>query len=247
WVSLRPASAVQLSGNILKNVVGAPDGSSTLTGDPLFIGRGTATGHTSATGYQVHQTSPAIGAGQSIAQNGGRDMYGNPVPASGPVNIGAYQGPGTTGSTPPAVGPAGGNLVTNGTFETGTVNPWVTSWWTVTSGTGHASTYAARLNASSSTTSAQIYETVNGLTPNGVYLVSGWVIAPDGINTSFGVQAFQGIEGPNPQATSTVWWHYSKGFQLGPSATSVQVFCHRGGTPPLGNPSCDDLSLIRIG
>jgi hypothetical protein len=35
---------------------------------------------------------PCIGAGTVVNDNGGRDFFGNPVPANDPPTIGAFQG-----------------------------------------------------------------------------------------------------------------------------------------------------------
>lgn len=62
-----------------------------------FVDPGTATSIDDATGYELLTGSPAIGAGVVVADNGGRDFFGNPVPSDGAPNIGAYQGPGVPG------------------------------------------------------------------------------------------------------------------------------------------------------
>lgn len=45
-------------------------------------------------GLGLRQFSPAFRAGLAVADNGGRDITGTPVPESGPVNLGADQGVG---------------------------------------------------------------------------------------------------------------------------------------------------------
>jgi hypothetical protein len=60
-----------------------------VIGDPRFVAPGTG-----AAGYRLKTGSPALNAGTVVANNGGRDYFGNPVPADQAPNIGAYQGPG---------------------------------------------------------------------------------------------------------------------------------------------------------
>ncbi|QMU78170.1 hypothetical protein GXW83_23185 [Streptacidiphilus sp. PB12-B1b] len=59
--------------------------------NPLLVAPGTATSRTDAGGYRLGTGSAALGAGTPIAGNGGRDYFGNPIPATDP-NLGAYQG-----------------------------------------------------------------------------------------------------------------------------------------------------------
>lgn len=66
-----------------------------LTGDPALTNPGSGgIGITTVDGYQLITGSPAIGSGVSIVSNGGKDYWGNGVPATGVVNRGAYNGPG---------------------------------------------------------------------------------------------------------------------------------------------------------
>ncbi|HUY63573.1 MAG TPA: right-handed parallel beta-helix repeat-containing protein [Acidimicrobiales bacterium] len=65
-----------------------------VVGDPRLVAPGTATGLDQASGYELLAGSPALGTGAVITGNGGRDYFGDPVPAGSPPNIGAYQGPG---------------------------------------------------------------------------------------------------------------------------------------------------------
>jgi len=69
-----------------------PDDPHKLTEDPKLAGPGSGgVGLDTAGGYQLQPDSPCIGSGAPIADNGGRDLWGNPVPAEGPVDRGAYQ------------------------------------------------------------------------------------------------------------------------------------------------------------
>lgn len=66
-----------------------------IVGDPQFVAPGTG-GDTldSADGYRLRATSPALGNGGVVADNGGRDYWGAPVSATAKPHRGAYNGPG---------------------------------------------------------------------------------------------------------------------------------------------------------
>ncbi|GAA1255857.1 hypothetical protein GCM10009665_52930 [Kitasatospora nipponensis] len=87
------------SSNVFQNITsgsGGTLGSHVVQGDPLFTAPGTATSLATAGGYQLKAGSPALGAGSPVTGNGGRDYFGNKVPAKTP-NIGAYQGGAVSG------------------------------------------------------------------------------------------------------------------------------------------------------
>ena len=69
-----------------------------MIADPRFVAPGSATSPQTSGGYRLRVGSPALGAGVPIANDGGRDFYGNPIPD--PPNIGAYQGPGVKAPAP---------------------------------------------------------------------------------------------------------------------------------------------------
>lgn len=125
-----------------------------MTADPEFRGPGTG-----MNSYQVHPSSPVIRAGAVIASNGGKDAYGNSVSATAAPNIGAYNS-------------AGGNLLADAGFETGTLSPW-------TQASGNASTVTStntRTGTSALTTAASrggVNQTLTGLSPNTTYLLTG--------------------------------------------------------------------------
>ncbi|MFK8849710.1 right-handed parallel beta-helix repeat-containing protein [Streptomyces sp. Ac-502] len=66
-----------------------PNGEHNLAGDPLLTAPGTATSVSDANGYRLRTGSPALKAGNRVTGDGGKDFYGNPVPAV--PHIGAYQ------------------------------------------------------------------------------------------------------------------------------------------------------------
>jgi hypothetical protein len=61
-----------------------------VVADPLFL----APAAVGPGGFVLRCGSPAIGKGVSVPNNGGRDFYGNAVPAGTATNIGAYAGAG---------------------------------------------------------------------------------------------------------------------------------------------------------
>lgn len=70
---------------------------SPVVASPGLVDPGAATSIDDAKGYELLSGSPALGTGAVVPDNGGRDFFGNAVPADTPPNIGAYQGPGVTG------------------------------------------------------------------------------------------------------------------------------------------------------
>ena len=78
--------------NILSgsNTANIPPGQ--ITSDPRLASPGSGgTGLGTVSGYQLTAGSPAIGAGTVITNNGGRDYWGDTVPATCPPDIGADQ------------------------------------------------------------------------------------------------------------------------------------------------------------
>ena len=56
--------------------------------DPLFRG---PVGKSEPEAYKLKPNSPCIGAGKVVKDNGGKDFFGNPVPANAPPTMGACQ------------------------------------------------------------------------------------------------------------------------------------------------------------
>ncbi|WUD03757.1 right-handed parallel beta-helix repeat-containing protein [Streptomyces sp. NBC_00523] len=66
-----------------------------IAGDPQFVAPGTGGSSIhEVDGYRLKSTSPALGNGAVVTDNGGRDYWGNVVPSTTKPNRGAYQGPG---------------------------------------------------------------------------------------------------------------------------------------------------------
>jgi hypothetical protein len=65
-----------------------------LTNDPMLVAPGSASiGRATVDGYMLRAGSPALGTGVSIANNGGKDYWGNDVSSATPPHRGAYAGP----------------------------------------------------------------------------------------------------------------------------------------------------------
>lgn len=70
-----------------------PADSSKITADPRLADPGAAgAGRSSASVYQLLASSPALGTGALISNNGGEDYFGNAVSATAAPSIGAYNG-----------------------------------------------------------------------------------------------------------------------------------------------------------
>lgn len=82
--------------------VSEPENTNPVTKNPLLVAQGSGgIGWNTVDGYKLREGSPALGAGAIIADNGGRDYWGNSVSAENPPNIGAYNGPGLDPATLP--------------------------------------------------------------------------------------------------------------------------------------------------
>ena len=86
---------VAFSNNLLfgNHPSGEPADAHKVISDPLFVSPASTApyGIGSVSGYQVGTSSPAIGAGAVISNNGGTDYFGNPVSATAAPTIGFYE------------------------------------------------------------------------------------------------------------------------------------------------------------
>ncbi len=69
-----------------------PHDAAAVLGDPLLVAPGQGgNGFATTRGYELQAGSPCRRAGTPIADSGGRDFWGNPLPAGGAPSIGAHQ------------------------------------------------------------------------------------------------------------------------------------------------------------
>jgi hypothetical protein len=70
-----------------------PDDAGAITADPRLTQPGSGRdGRNTLGGYRLRGGSPCRGAGLALPDRGRRDFWGDPLPAKGPVDVGAYQG-----------------------------------------------------------------------------------------------------------------------------------------------------------
>lgn len=104
-----------------------------LTSDPMLVNPGSGgVGRHSTGGYQLLKGSPAIDSGTTIADHGGQDYWGNPVPHHLGTDRGAYEGAGIE-LTP-------GSVLYEDDFEDGQTEGWTTiggTWSVVADGANH--------------------------------------------------------------------------------------------------------------
>ena len=100
-------AGLEFDHNLFLGVTGVPansDGETNPGGsdaDPGFVDEThVPAGLDDLSGVKLRSGSPALGAGVAVNHNGGQDVFGTVVPATGAVNMGAYEGPGIVTSTP---------------------------------------------------------------------------------------------------------------------------------------------------
>jgi len=122
------------------------------------------------------------------------------------------------------------NLVTNGTFETGTLSGWSCPAGSVTS-SAHTGAYALQASPTNSD-NARCTQSIP-VRPNTAYTLSAWV---KGSNVYLGVDG-----GTSTWSTSTTWNQLTTTFTTSSSATSVTIYLHGWyGLPPY---QADDVVL----
>lgn len=94
------SASTSFSHNLYFGVAPRSSDPNPVTSNPLLVNPGSGGTHINMTnpellaGYKVQTGSPAIGAGKSVSNNGGRDYFGNSVSSGAAPNIGAYNGSG---------------------------------------------------------------------------------------------------------------------------------------------------------
>ena len=117
-----------------QHVTGEPAEGNKLTSNPLLVSPGSGgNGINSLAGYKLQAGSPAINSGQTIANNGGRDHFGNIVPQNSVTDRGAHEFVSVVG-TPPGISQhpqsvtvTNGNSANFGVTATGTA-PLAYQW-----------------------------------------------------------------------------------------------------------------------
>jgi hypothetical protein len=204
-----------------------------ITADPLLASPGTGgTGIGTVSGYQLTASSPAIGAGVVIPDNGGQDYWGSTVPSVCAPDIGADQYSTPSDSTCLANENLG--------FEKGTTSGW-SKWNTasVVNSQSHSGTYAAQISSSP----ASLEQSVP-VAPRTTYRVSGWVkSAVAGEVMNIGVKNAGGLE-TYASASGTAWTFVSAEFTTGAANNTARLYCYKSsGT---GNGYCDDLAVTPV-
>ncbi|GAA1535668.1 glycoside hydrolase family 18 protein [Kribbella lupini] len=118
----------------------------------------------------------------------------------------------------PGTGSAATNLVTNGTFETGSLAGWSCSAGTgaAVSGSARTGAYALQGTPTSSDT-ARCSQTI-AVRPNSAYTLSAWV---KGSNVYLGTDG-----GPSTWTTSSTWSQLTVNFTTSASATTATIYLH---------------------
>lgn len=214
--------------------------------DPMLASPGSAgNGLASAVGYQLLDTSPAIGAGALMTNNGGRDFFGNAVSGTTAPNIGAYAGAGLDPDNLPELPspPPETNLLKNGDFETGDFAYWPNAYngaSVVSGGEVHAGTYAAKLTGNY----AGAEQVVGGLQPNTIYKLFAWGKSAGGGDAVFGVKNFGGASAGDVHISATSYGRKELTFTTGNSSTSATIYLYKAGGS--GSVLFDDMELIQF-
>ncbi|GLX70984.1 right-handed parallel beta-helix repeat-containing protein [Paenibacillus glycanilyticus] len=215
-----------------------------ITVDPQLASPGSGgIGKTSVAGYQLLNTSPAIGTGKLMTNNGGKDYFGNPVSSTSTPNIGAYQGAGLDPNNLPPLPtpPTDVNLLKNAGFETGDFTYWPNHYNSSTIGNvnPHTGTYAAKLTGSN----AGIEQTVVNLYPNTIYKMYAWGISAGGGDAVLGVKNYGG-SAIDVHVTSSTYGRKELTFTTGSSNTSATVYLYKGASS--GDVYFDDMELYQF-
>ncbi|MFK7694329.1 Ig-like domain-containing protein [Paenibacillus sp. HJGM_3] len=216
-----------------------------ITADPQLASPGSGgIGQDTLIGYNLLNTSPAIGAGKVMANNGGRDYYGNPVSATAAPNIGAYGGPGLDPNNLPPLPqpPTEENLLKNPGFETGEFTNWPIHYngASITAdGNAHTGTYTAKVTGSA----AGVEQTVVSLYPNTIYKLYAWGKSVGGGDAVLGVKNYGG-NAIDVHFNGTSYTRKEITFTTGSSNTSAIIYLYKGGGS--GDVYFDDVELFQF-
>ncbi|MHA6480987.1 discoidin domain-containing protein [Paenibacillus sp. strain BS8-2] len=212
-----------------------------VVGDPLLAAPGTGRiGRETLAGYQLLQGSPAIGAGTFIEGNGGFDFYGNPVPAAGNPNIGAYEGAGVpAGEVPPGAEIV--NLLANPGFEEETFGGWGNTFGeaAITDEDARSGEQAAIL-----TNAVSGVEQTITVKPNTIYKLSGYAKGLNGGAAVFGIKNY-GNPSKDAHVSGTAFSGKELAFTTGAANTTAVIYLYKqSGT---GSVVFDDMLLYEYG
>lgn len=215
-----------------------------ITADPKLASPGSGgIGRGTLAGYQLLNTSPAIGSGRIISGNGGSDYFGNPVPAGTAPNIGAYQGAGLDPNNLPPLPqpPSQNNLLLNPGFETGDFSNWPLHYngASIVNTGAHNGAYAAALTGNY----AGMEQNIGGLHPNTMYKLYAYGAASGGGSAVFGVKNHGNAE-QSVYMTAAAYTRKEITFTTGASSTSATIFLYKAGGA--GQVTFDDLELIQF-
>ncbi|MDQ1914776.1 carbohydrate binding domain-containing protein [Paenibacillus sp. GD4] len=196
-----------------------------ITADPRFVNPGTGTGIDGLDGYKLMSGSSALTNGAVIANNGGKDFWGNPVSAANPPHRGAYNG------SPELLGNPG--------FETGTENPWY-HWGSALLTTNASEVRTGKAAAKVVPNSA--FEQWVTVKPNTTYKLRGYgKVSGAGETISIGAKLYDGNKQTAVQITDTSWSQKEITFTTGPSTTTMRVFIYNPSASGYG--LADDVEL----
>ena len=132
------------------------------------------------------------------------------------------------------------NLVSNGGFETGTLAGWASSSGaSVSTASPRTGAYAASQVGSS----AGIYRTITGLSPNTTYTLTGWVKVTSGNTGYLYVKNHGAAVVTTSPATSTSYAPLTVTFTTGSGSTSAEIGMWRDGGYGSGSIYLDDDSV----
>jgi len=145
------ANAVYSHNLFYGNNAQVPNDPNKLIADPMFVEPGAAASRATAYVYKLKPGSPAINSGVTVASNGGKDFFGNPL-YNGAPDRGAHEYSGDSPSPEPSP-----TLLFEDDFEDGNA-----SGWTTVGGTWSVAVDGTKVYAQTSTSGEAIAYAGNG-------------------------------------------------------------------------------------